>query len=253
VHNQPHHVTAGTYHDDAMLSVIKAGFGCYHRDGKVQRVGRGDLLLVLPGNTPGLLLADPEHPYEHYFCRFAGSEALRMASAIVAQRGPGAFRVGSAWAGVASVLENMLLLEQQLPSVERPFMSPTEAELARLLALLVTSESTGDSRVSESALRRYLVDHLAEPFSLERMAAHFDDSRYTLSRRARTLLGASLEHVSRNTKLEFARALLDAPTVDLSIAEVARRVGYQEPLYFSKVFRRALGKSPRAYRAERRG
>ena len=131
-------------------------------------------------------------------------------------------------------------------------MSPTEGELARLLALLVTPAHVGEPRVSESGLRRYLVDHIAEPFSLERTAAHFGISRSHLSRRAKAIFGASLESVSRHTKLEFALALLDAPTVDLSIAEIARRAGYQDPLYFSKVFRRALGKSPRDYRAERR-
>jgi AraC-like DNA-binding protein len=31
------------------------------------------------------------------------------------------------------------------------------------------------------------------------------------------------------------------PTVDLSIVEIARRSGYEDPLYCSKVFHRALG------------
>jgi AraC-like DNA-binding protein len=93
---------------------------------------------------------------------------------------------------------------------------------------------------------------VAEPLSLDKMAAHFRVSRFHLSRRARAVLGTSLGHASRDAKLGLALALLDAPTVDLSIAEIARRVGYQDPLYFSKVFRRALGKSPRDYRDERR-
>ena len=252
VAQQPDHHTAGTYPGDAMLSVVCAGFGFYHRDGIVQRVGRGDLLLVLPGPNPGLLVADPQNPYDHYYCRFAGSEALRMASAIVAEYGELAFRVGSRWADVVSRLETMLTLERQSPSVECSFMSPTEGELARLLALLVTPARAGEARLSAPALRRYLADHVAEPFSLGRMAKHFGVSRFYLSRRANAMLGASLERISRDNKLEPSLALLDAPTVDLSIAEVARCVGFHDPLYFSKVFRRALGKSPREYRAERR-
>jgi AraC-like DNA-binding protein len=252
VRHQPYHATAGTYHGDAMLSVVRAGFGFYHGDQRVQRVGRGDALLVLPGPNPGLLVADPENPYDHYYCRFAGEEALRMATAIAAEHGTRAFRVGTRWADLVSVLETMLVLERQAPSVEAPFMSATEGELSRLLALLVTSSAAGGARLSESALRRYLVDHVAEPLSLDKMAAHFRVSRFHLSRRARAVLGTSLGHASRDAKLGLALALLDAPTVDLSIAEIARRVGYQDPLYFSKVFRRALGKSPRDYRDERR-
>jgi AraC-like DNA-binding protein len=252
VRNQPYHVTAGTYHGDAMLSVVRAGLGHYHRDGEVRRVARGDLLLVLPGTDPGLLLADTDHPYDHYYCRFAGNEALRMARAVVSEHGARVFRIGSRWADVVSVLESMLVLERQSPSLEASFMSPTEGELSRLLSLLVTPEPAGGPRFSEAALRRYLVDHVAEPLSLEKMAAHFGVSRFHLSHRARALLGASLGRVSRDTKLGFALALLDAPTVDLGIAEIARRAGYDDPLYFSKVFRRTLGKSPREYRAERR-
>jgi AraC-like DNA-binding protein len=197
------------------------------------------------------LLADSDNPYDHYYCRFAGDEALRMAKAIVAQHWTQVFRIGARWADVTSVLENMLVLEEQSPSVERPFMSPTEGQLARLLALLVTPAHAGEPRLSEPALRRYLVDHVAEPFSLDEMAAHFGVSRFHLSRRAKTIFGASLGGVSRDTKLGFALALLDAPTVDLSIADIARRAGFQDPLYFSKVFRSALGKSPSDYRAGR--
>ena len=253
VRQQPYHATAGTYHGDAMLSVVRAGFGAYHRDDRVDRVGRGEALLVLPGPNPGLLVADPENPYDHYYCRFAGDEALRMARAIVADRGTRAFRVGARWADLVSVLETMLERERQSPSVERPFMSPTEGELSRMLALLVTPPVVVEPRLSEAALRRYLIEHVAEPLSLDGMAADFGVSRFHLSRRAKVLFGVSLGHTSRDIKLALSLALLDAPTVDLSIAEVARRVGYDDPLYFSKVFRRAMGKSPRDYRDERRG
>ncbi len=77
-----------------------------------------------------------------------------------------------------------------------------------------------------------------------------DSSRSVhLSRKAHELLGERLGTVSRRQKLELACSLLETRSVDFSIAEIARRVGYEDPLYFSKVFRRHVGMSPSRYRA----
>jgi AraC-like DNA-binding protein len=36
------------------------------------------------------------------------------------------------------------------------------------------------------------------------------------------------------------------------VGEIAGRVGYEDPLYFSRLFRKTIGSSPRAYRASMR-
>ena len=46
----------------------------------------------------------------------------------------------------------------------------------------------------------------------------------------------------------FARSLLLAAE-HMSIAEIAQRVGFSDPAYFARAFRRHTGKSPVAYRA----
>jgi AraC family transcriptional regulator, transcriptional activator of pobA len=40
---------------------------------------------------------------------------------------------------------------------------------------------------------------------------------------------------------------------DLTVQQVALRVGYDDPLYFSRAFKRHFGDSPVAYRAQSRG
>jgi len=37
-------------------------------------------------------------------------------------------------------------------------------------------------------------------------------------------------------------------TTDQSVATIARQVGYDDPLYFSRIFRRVHGVSPSEYR-----
>jgi len=50
-------------------------------------------------------------------------------------------------------------------------------------------------------------------------------------------------------KMDWARALLAES--GLPVTEVARRVGYADPFYFSKVFRRHAGDSPSRWRGPR--
>ena len=50
--------------------------------------------------------------------------------------------------------------------------------------------------------------------------------------------------------LEAKRLLLYS---DLAVAEVADRLGFADPAYFSRFFRREAGRAPAAYRAQKRG
>ena len=51
-------------------------------------------------------------------------------------------------------------------------------------------------------------------------------------------------------KIQAACQLLDS--TDDSVKAIAARLGYDDPLYFSRVFRRTQGISPSAYRDSQR-
>lgn len=248
IRRQPYHVTAGTYHDDAMLTVVREGRGLYYAAGDVMTIESGHVGLVLPSSDPGLLMADPEAPYDHYYCRFAGREALRMAREIVSVHGGASFFPSRRWSEALAVCEAMLALESRTVSASSEWMGEGEAALCRLLALLLGNPAAKPIAVGAMSLRHYLAHHVSRPFDLDKMAAHFGVSRFHLSRRGRALLGEPLAVASRRLRLELACSLLDASVLELNVSEVARRVGYDDPLYFSKVFRRYVGVSPREYR-----
>ncbi|MBF0244397.1 MAG: helix-turn-helix transcriptional regulator, partial [Planctomycetes bacterium] len=50
----------------------------------------------------------------------------------------------------------------------------------------------------------------------------------------------------REPRIRRARSLLESG--DDTIDSVAHQCGYSDPLYFSRVFRRSVGVSPRSYR-----
>ena len=51
-------------------------------------------------------------------------------------------------------------------------------------------------------------------------------------------------------KIQRACFLLDTTT--LSVREIGSQVGYEDPYYFSRIFRKVMGVPPRAYRQSRR-
>jgi len=250
--HQSAHLTRGTYFDDAMLMWVQAGRGRYVQGCQTLPVGPGMLGMVLPEGDPGYLQAEPTDPYTHIYCRFAGDEALRMAREI-RRRMSAPFVVHLAGVEVGALLEAMLAEEgsQQPGSESAEFMSAVETMLARVLATLLRPPalSGGRPRLGREKLSAYILDNLHRPVSLDRTAAHFGLSRAHLCREAKRLLGMPFQKAAEREKLIWAATLLRDRTLDLNVSEAAYRVGYADPLYFSKVFKRHHGISPSSYRA----
>jgi AraC-like DNA-binding protein len=88
--------------------------------------------------------------------------------------------------------------------------------------------------------------HYALPLSVSTLAdvAHVSGSYLVKRFRGRT--GISLMRYVQDVRVQEAERLL--VTTDEPVAQIARKVGFADPLYFSRVFRRATGHSPTAMR-----
>jgi transcriptional regulator GlxA family with amidase domain len=96
------------------------------------------------------------------------------------------------------------------------------------------------------AVTRWLQLRLAEPYSLERLAAAFHVSERTLLRRFKADTGVTpLEHLQA-LRVDQAQRLLE--TTGLGLAEVAGLVGYLDVSTFARLFSRRVSVSPAAYR-----
>ncbi|MEX0745815.1 MAG: AraC family transcriptional regulator [Phycisphaeraceae bacterium] len=250
VRGAAYHSTRGTYHDDAMLTVFLTGRGVYLQGKRRQALKAGMVGLVLPTEQPGILMADPDEPYDHFYCRFAGHEALTVAQRIRAEHGGPPFVAAPNWSTIAEHLRSALPADSDVSQLtpEQPERA-TVCDAALMAALAVLDRNEGaalSTRLTGDALRVYLRDHVAEPVQLAQVAEHFAVSKAHLCRQARPLLGRTVQQEWEAIKLQWAAVLLGEPS--LSIAEVARRVGYGDPFYFSRVFRRSVGLSPSNYR-----
>lgn len=127
-------------------------------------------------------------------------------------------------------------------------MSMLEQLLIRCTELDPTNEQRLlDPRILEAC--HYISQNLKEPLKTEDIAAHVCLSVSRLTHLFTEQVGMSLSRWREDQRISLAKQLLQ--TTGMPIYNVARMVGYDDQLYFSKVFRRRTGVSPTQFRESR--
>ena len=93
---------------------------------------------------------------------------------------------------------------------------------------------------------QFIQNHLAENLSLERVAAQIFVNRCYLCQLFKENMQESFSEYITRKRLEQAQTLLK--TTHFSIDKSAEQCGFSSSGYFSTVFRKYYGQSPRAYR-----
>ncbi|MEV0273571.1 helix-turn-helix domain-containing protein [Hamadaea sp. NPDC050747] len=103
-----------------------------------------------------------------------------------------------------------------------------------------------ESGVGTAATREWALRRLAEPLSLQQLAAHARMSVRTFTRRFRDEVGMTPGQWLIRQRVDHARALLES--TDLPIELIARRSGFGTALSLRQHLRAAAGVSPADYR-----
>jgi AraC-like DNA-binding protein len=93
---------------------------------------------------------------------------------------------------------------------------------------------------------RYIEEHISESVSLSEVAKHIGYSESTISHAVKPYLGLSFKHLRILMKIEHFEKFL-AVDPNLSIEEAAFRVGYDDPSYFCRVYKKVRSATPSAY------
>ncbi|WP_221567086.1 response regulator [Alkalihalobacillus sp. TS-13] len=97
----------------------------------------------------------------------------------------------------------------------------------------------------ESA-KEYIEKHYYEPLTLEMVASHVELSPYYLSKLFKEKKGITFIDFMTHIRIEKAKEYMLEP--EISVKEVCFKVGYKDPNYFSRVFKKNVGQSPKQYR-----
>ena len=138
-------------------------------------------------------------------------------------------------ANIASLLENRKLLQQQLRQTDRQ-AEPMEEELLQLSPL---------DRNFIDQVTRSILDNMAGDLSVDTLCAHMGMSRTSFYNKMKALMGCSPNDYIRQIRMQEAARLLRSR--QHTVAEVADRLGFADPKYFTDAFKKFYGMPPSTF------
>jgi AraC family transcriptional regulator, transcriptional activator of pobA len=257
-------------HDFLVLAYYERGGGSLRIGGRHWRVKAGDAYVVAPGEVigvgddldglaeaegwavsfpthglgpraPDALLAWRAHPLLFPFARGAASGAQRLTVPEADRR---------AWS------ERLSALERELRERRDGYRLAAVAHLTLLLVDVsrLAADVVGDLRLKDEPLLAevfgFIEANYHERISLRDVASAVNLSPAHLTTTVRRKTGRTVQEWIAERRMAQSRRLL--VETDLTVEEIARKVGYADPAYFVRRFRRTHNTSPLRWRRDGR-
>lgn len=248
-HSENHYISRRKVLNQHIIIFCASGRGWISLKNKRHELCSGQLVLI-PAGIPHGYKADKTFPWNIYWFHFAGDQADEYVKMLgLDQKNP--------ILQIAEVDALVRRFEKFYSAVISAFsdtaLTNASIELAQTLGLInsLRTERHKKGRRSEQRIVKsvlYITEHYMQNHSLDKLAqqAGLSIPHYVALFRKQT--GTSpMRHLTR-VRLRHACELLDQTA--LNIAEIARRVGYEDSFYFSRVFNKNTGISPTAYRKQ---
>lgn len=227
---------------DYQLLYVAGGAGIFVLDGRETRVEEGGAVLYRPGTAQNYSYALTDSP-DIYWMHFTGRGVERILSEA-GMAGP-FFRTGPRAAYPA--LFDRIIRELQLKRLGfSAICSGIGMELiARIGRGCADAGDSPDGRMEE--ILAYFHQNFQREIEVRECARRFNMSESWLIRCFRERTGMTPQRYLTDIRLNQAKELLISSS--LNVGEIAAIVGYENALYFSRVFRKYAGLSPSAYRS----
>ncbi len=224
---------------DYYIMYITSGELYVSLSGGEQRAGAGSVLVFPPNYRYQYSFLGGEISY--YWCHFTGSDAETMLRELGFSELPLCIRLAVDM-GLSEHFEEILSGFSESRALRR---RSSALELERLFLVLARYLERGEKKplsrsisyIHESYTREISIPELAkmENLSVSRYNAVF-----------RQLMGSSPVKYISDLRMQNACEFL--ALTDLSIKQIGSSVGYPDPHFFSKQFKRYIGSSPKEYR-----
>lgn len=231
--------------DHYIIHHIVSGKGIYFANGKEYELCAGNTFIIYP-RTEIYYAADKDDPWAYYWAGFSGSEAESLLERTDFSRD---YPVISADFGDE--------LKNSIESIYN-FRGHSTADSVRMtgqlyitLGLLIDKAVDRRPHNSKAAscvkkAVRYMKFNYAMDIGIEQAAEYAQVSRATLYRAFMETKGIS--PIAYLTEIRINNAVRLLESTSLPISAVARSAGFEDPLYFSRVFKKHKGISPAEYK-----
>lgn len=218
---------------------VVRGHGRLHTQGDIRPLQAGDVFFSFPAEPFAI---ESVESFQYMYISFLGARGnLLMEKLGISPRMLLFHDCGE----LATVWEQGIGIPAELSDIaSEAVLLHTFAYLGGRSAELEPQNGQGFHLVS--AVQKYIDEHFSDAeFSLDRLGSELKYNKKYLSMTFKKHMGVGIVEYLHTVRIQHACTMLRQGFS--SVGDVALRCGYTDAQYFSKVFKRRLGTSPRAY------
>ncbi len=231
-----------------VLTYITGGKGYYEVNEKKYELGKGDSFLIYPG-TKVHYHPDLNDKWEYMRVYFNGNEVKEfLEHTVFTQNSPVVYALNNPnniydlFNELCSYFEGQRNIPYIIKKLNRKaYLYRLLSEYIRIYPNTAQKELTFSDRIINYIYKKY-----PDPsFTVESLEKHFNLSHTSLYRYFKENFNTTPKHYINSLRISKAADLLY--DTSLQIKDVSISVGFKDPLYFSKVFKKETGFAPSEY------
>ena len=241
------HKVPNEYH----LHFVLEGKGRLEIDGALYHIQKEEIFLI-PKDIPMQYFADSEDPWEYIWVTFDGAFAeTYLGYAGITANHP-------VMTSTIPTKAYIPLIEKILDTNELTFANEIKrvGYLFEILSLLIEVQNAGKREknqydYSSDTYVEYAISYINNNYhhiKVHDIANYIGINRSYLTAIFKKKLGISPQEYLVTFRLKKAAEMLTNTT--MPIQDIAEKIGYENPLTFSKMFKQSYGLSPKHYRSE---
>ena len=238
IRDKEHEITRSETRPDGIIIAVAAGSGWYQSDIHGQKIHiHSGQMLVIPGHAQHAYGSNKQDPWTIYWSHIDGTDMQDICLDLC--RDTWHHDIGDIH---INLWQQCLTLYQGAISLHH--VRRASGLLRQILARGIYAEAKQHEPFAD--VIRFMEDNLCEKLSLDDLAEQSERSRFHFSRQFLEYYGSPPHRYFLGLKMQ--QAAHDIDNQDGSIADIALRYGYEDQFYFSRIFKKIIGYSPRAYK-----
>lgn len=229
-----------------IIHLITKGKGSYYVDGKQYSLEKGQGFLIEP-NVITFYQADAEEPWSYTWIGFEGEEAKKILREIgITQKSP-IFRTNS-----MEKLQNIIMEMMSCKDGATKSELKLQGLFYMFMGVLVEDGAVIDEKFSVSSnthiqkALEFIHKNYGDNINVNEVVDYIGLNRSYFSTLFQKNVGMSVQKYLTVFRISRANELLDI--TDNSIESIAEDCGYNDPLVFSKVYKKMYGVTPTQHR-----
>lgn len=252
-----HHKVKGEVHNFWELVYVEEGTIGVTAHDQIMELHKGQLILHKPGEFHNLWSANGSNPTV-FILTFVLDQEVKELENIICTLSPEEFNLIQSIISVSSVFETVVDEETTLMSLQHIVPPPyglnhiLKNYIELLLIHIIKNHQKqvypsiySTSQANFQKATAYIHGNLLNKLSIDMICANCNISSTTLKNLFRKYAGISVIEYVNQLKIQASLDLLDA---GMSHQEIADKLSFSSPYYFSTVFKRVMGISPKYFR-----